>query len=125
MSSLDPHSTYMNSESFEALQTHTKGEFGGLGIEVNMDESGLVKVVSPIDDTPAARAGIEAGDLISKLDGENVKGKTLNEAVEIMRGPVGAEIVLTIIPHPGGKQYRLYSDHQLFRSDTIRPGKSY
>ncbi len=97
MSSLDPHSTYMNSESFEALQTHTKGEFGGLGIEVNMDESGLVRVVSPIDDTPAARAGIEAGDLISKLDGENVKGKTLNEAVEIMRGPVGADIVLTII----------------------------
>jgi carboxyl-terminal processing protease len=97
MSSLDPHSTYMDADSFEALQTHTKGEFGGLGIEVNMDESGLVKVVSPIDDTPAARAGIEAGDLVSKLDGENVKGLTLSEAVEKMRGPVGAEIVLTII----------------------------
>ncbi|MDF1748197.1 MAG: S41 family peptidase [Alphaproteobacteria bacterium] len=97
MSSLDPHSTYMNAESFEALQTHTKGEFGGLGIEVNMDESGLVRVVSPIDDTPAARAGIEAGDLVSKLDGENVKGLTLNEAVEKMRGPVGAAIILTII----------------------------
>ncbi|WP_421881282.1 S41 family peptidase [Pacificispira sp.] len=97
LDSLDPHSAYMDEETFQAMQTHTRGEFGGLGIEVSMDESGFVRVVSPIDDTPAARAGIEAGDLISHLDGEAVKGLTLNEAVEKMRGPVGADIVLTVL----------------------------
>lgn len=97
LGSLDPHSAYMDEETFQAMQTHTRGEFGGLGIEVSMDESGLVRVVSPIDDTPADRAGIEAGDLISHLDGDPVKGLTLNEAVEKMRGPVGADIVLTVL----------------------------
>lgn len=97
LNSLDPHSAYMDEDTFQAMQTHTRGEFGGLGIEVSMDESGFVRVVSPIDDTPADRAGIEAGDLISHLDGDAVKGLTLNEAVEKMRGPVGAEIVLTIL----------------------------
>jgi carboxyl-terminal processing protease len=97
LGNLDPHSAYLSEDAFQAMQTHTRGEFGGLGIEVSMDESGLVRVVSPIDDTPAARAGIEAGDLISHLDGDPVQGKTLNEAVEIMRGPVGQPIVLTVI----------------------------
>ncbi len=93
--SLDPHSSYLNPERFEDMQVQTKGEFGGLGIEVTM-ENGLVKVVSPIDDTPAFRAGLQAGDLITHLDGEQVMGLTLSEAVDHMRGPVGADIVLTI-----------------------------
>ena len=93
--SLDPHSSYLNLESFEDMQVETKGEFGGLGIEVTM-ENRLVKVVSPIDDTPAARAGVKAGDLVTHLDGEQVLGLTLSEAVDRMRGPVGTDIVLTI-----------------------------
>ena len=92
---LDPHSSYLNRESFENMRIETKGEFGGLGIEVTM-ENGLVKVVSPIDDTPAAQAGVKARDLITHLDGEQVLGLTLSEAVERMRGLVGTDIVLTI-----------------------------
>ncbi len=95
LSSLDPHSSYLNAQRFEDMQVQTKGEFGGLGIEVTM-ENGLVKVVSPIDDTPAFRAGLKAGDYITRLDGEQVMGLTLSEAVERMRGPVGSEISLTI-----------------------------
>jgi carboxyl-terminal processing protease len=94
--SLDPHSSYLNAESFEEMRVQTKGEFGGLGIEVTMDK-GLVKVVSPIDDTPAFRAGIEPGDFISALDGEAVMGLTLSEAVEKMRGLVGTDLKLTIL----------------------------
>ncbi len=93
--SLDPHSSYLNPEKFEDMQVQTKGEFGGLGIEVTM-ENRLVKVVSPIDETPAARAGIMAGDLITHLDGTQVLGLTLSDAVELMRGPVGTDIVLTV-----------------------------
>ncbi len=96
LSSLDPHSSYLSPENFRDMQVNTRGEFGGLGIEVTMDPSGLVKVVTPIDDTPAFRAGIEAGDLISHLDGEAVVGLTLDEAVKRMRGKVGSDIVLTI-----------------------------
>ena len=95
LSSLDPHSSYLNRESFEDMRVETKGEFGGLGIEVTM-ENGLVKVVSPIDDTPAAKAGVKAGDLITHLDGEQVLGLTLSEAVDRMRGLVGTEILLMI-----------------------------
>jgi carboxyl-terminal processing protease len=95
LSSLDPHSSYLNREGFEDMRVETKGEFGGLGIEVTM-ENGLVKVVSPIDDTPAAKAGVKAGDLITHLDGEQVLGLTLSEAVDRMRGLVGTEIVLMI-----------------------------
>ena len=95
--SLDPHSVYLTEESYDAMRTNTRGEFGGLGIEVTMDESGYVRVVSPIDETPASRAGVEAGDLITHLDDEPVQGLTLNEAVEKMRGPVGSDIVLTIV----------------------------
>jgi len=95
LSSLDPHSSYLSKKNFQEMQVQTKGEFGGLGIEVTM-EKGLVRVVSPIDDTPAARAGIQAGDLIIGLDDEPVMGLTLSEAVEKMRGKVGSDITLTI-----------------------------
>ena len=95
LQSLDPYSAYMSPKSFEGMRTDTKGEFGGLGIEIGM-ESGVVKVISPIDDTPAANAGIKSGDYIVRIDGEQVQGKTLTEAVELMRGPVGSSIKLTI-----------------------------
>ena len=95
LTSLDPHSSYLNNKNFRDMQVQTRGEFGGLGIEVTM-ENGLVKVVSPIDDTPAAKAGIKPGDYITHLNGEAVMGLTLNEAVEKMRGPENSEIKLTI-----------------------------
>ena len=95
LASLDPHSSYLNSKSFQDMQVQTKGEFGGLGIEVTM-EGGFVKVVSPIDDTPAFRAGLKPGDLVTHLDGEAVQGLTLTQAVEKMRGPKGSQIQLTI-----------------------------
>ena len=96
LQSLDPHSSYLNSESFEEMKVQTKGEFGGLGIEVTM-ENGLVKVVSPIDETPAAKAGIQSGDYISHIDQEAVMGLTLSEAVDKMRGAVNTPIIVTII----------------------------
>jgi len=92
---LDPHSTFLNEKDFEDLQIGTKGEFGGLGIEVTMEE-GFVKVITPIDDTPAYRAGIKAGDLIIEIDNNSVKGLSLNQAVDLMRGKVGTDIFLTI-----------------------------
>ena len=95
LQSLDPYSAYMSPEIFNEMQTETSGEFGGLGIEVNM-ESGVVKVISPIDDTPASRAGIKAGDYIIKIDDIQVQGKSLSEAVDLMRGPVGSSIILTV-----------------------------
>ncbi len=95
LSALDPHSSYMNPKSYKDMQVQTKGEFGGLGIEVTMD-NGVIKVVSPIDDTPASKAGILSGDLIFALDGEPVQGMTLQEAVEKMRGKVGTPIKISI-----------------------------
>ena len=95
LQSLDPYSAYMNPKIFEEMQTETSGEFGGLGIEVSM-EGGVVKVISPIDDTPAARVGVKAGDYIVRINGEQVQGKTLMEAVNLMRGPVGSPIEITI-----------------------------
>ncbi len=95
LQSLDPYSAYMSPELFKEMQTDTKGEFGGLGIEIGM-ESGVVKVISPIDDTPAAKAGIKAGDYIVQIGKEQVQGKSLLEAVKLMRGPVGTSINLTI-----------------------------
>ena len=95
LQSLDPYSAYMSPQIFNEMQTETSGEFGGLGIEVSM-ESGVVKVISPIDDTPASRVGIKAGDYIVKIDNTQVQGKSLSEAVELMRGPVGTSIELTI-----------------------------
>ncbi len=96
LTSLDPHSSYLNPKDFSDMRVQTRGEFGGLGIEVTM-ENELVKVVSPIDETPAAKAGVLAGDLISKIDGENVRGLSLQQAVEKMRGEVNTPIVLTIL----------------------------
>lgn len=95
LSSLDPHSSYLDAKSYREMQVQTRGEFGGLGIEVTM-EAGLVKVVSPIDDTPAYRAGLKPGDFISHIDGEQILGMTLREAVERMRGKVGTDIRVTI-----------------------------
>ena len=95
LQSLDPYSSYMSPEIYSEMQTETSGEFGGLGIEVSM-ESGVVKVISPIDDTPASKAGIKAGDYIVKIDDAQVQGKSLSEAVELMRGPVGSGIELTV-----------------------------
>ena len=95
LQSLDPYSAYMSPELFKEMQTDTKGEFGGLGIEIGM-ESGVVKVIAPIDDTPAAKAGIKAGDYIVKIGQDQVQGKSLMEAVKLMRGPVGTSVKLTI-----------------------------
>ena len=95
LQSLDPYSSYMSPEVFNEMQTETSGEFGGLGIEVSM-EAGVVKVISPIDDTPASRAGIKAGDYIVKINNNQVQGKSLSQAVDLMRGPVGSDIELTI-----------------------------
>ena len=95
LQSLDPYSAYMSPELFRNMQTDTKGEFGGLGIEIGM-ESGVVKVIAPIDGTPAAKAGIKAGDYIVKIDNEQVQGKSLMEAVKLMRGPIGTSIKLTV-----------------------------
>jgi carboxyl-terminal processing protease len=95
LTGLDPHSSYMNAKQFRDMQVQTKGEFGGLGIEVTQ-ENGYIKVVSPIDDTPAAKAGVKAGDLITALDGKTVQGLTLNDAVDRMRGPPNSKITLTI-----------------------------
>jgi carboxyl-terminal processing protease len=95
LQSLDPYSSYMSPEILEEMQTETSGEFGGLGIEVSM-EAGVVKVISPIDDTPASKAGIKAGDYIVKINDTQVQGKSLSEAVDLMRGPVGSSIELTV-----------------------------
>ena len=95
LQSLDPYSSYMSPEIFQEMQTETSGEFGGLGIEVSM-EAGVVKVISPIDDTPASKAGIKAGDYIVKINNTQVQGKSLSEAVDLMRGPVGSGIELTV-----------------------------
>ena len=95
LSSLDPHSSYMNPKSYKDMQVQTRGEFGGLGIEVTM-ENGVIKVVSPIDDTPASRAGLQSGDLIFALDGKPVQGLTLQEAVEKMRGKIGSSIKISV-----------------------------
>ncbi len=96
LTSLDPHSSYLSPDDAEQMRVQTRGEFGGLGIEVTQ-EDGFVKVVSPIDDTPADAAGIEAGDFITHVDGESILGLTLDKAVDLMRGPVGSEIVITVV----------------------------
>ncbi|NCO16525.1 MAG: S41 family peptidase, partial [Alphaproteobacteria bacterium] len=96
LTSLDPHSSYMPAKDFADMQVQTRGEFGGLGIEVTQEE-GFIKVVSPIDDTPAAAAGIQSGDFITHVNGESVLGLTLDAAVEMMRGEVGSEIIITVV----------------------------
>ena len=119
LSSLDPHSSYLNEKDFADMREQTKGEFGGLGMEVTM-EDGLVKVVSPIDDTPAFHAGIQAGDLITHLDGKPVIGLSLKEAVEIMRGKVGTSIELTVRREGEGELLYLDITRDMIR---IRPVK--
>lgn len=96
LAALDPHSSYLNAKNYQDMQVNTRGEFGGLGIQVTM-EAGFVKVISPIDDTPAFRAGIESGDIITHLDGESVQGLTLAQAVDKMRGKVGSDIRITVV----------------------------
>ncbi len=119
LAGLDPHSTYLDAESFEDLQSNTSGEFGGLGLEVGM-ENGFVKVIAPIDDTPAQKGGIEAGDLIIKLDNKPVKGMSLNEAVEAMRGPKGSEIELTIVREGVPQPFTLKLKRDIIKVKSVR-----
>jgi len=118
LSTLDPHSSYLNADSFGDMRVQTKGEFGGLGIEVTM-ENGFVKVVSPIDDTPAHRAGVQPGDFITHLDGEPILGLTLNEAVDKMRGPVNTDLQLTI-RREGSEPFDLTITRDIIRIRSVR-----
>jgi len=119
LSELDPHSAYLDATSFESLQTSTSGEFGGLGIEVGM-ENGFIKVISPIDDTPASRAGIQAGDYIIKLDDKPVKGMDLNEALDGMRGKKGTEIRLTITREGAEQPIEMTLERDVIRVASVR-----
>jgi carboxyl-terminal processing protease len=129
LSGLDPHSSYLSKRDFHDLQIGTSGEFGGLGIEVGM-EDGFVKVIAPIDDTPASRAGVRAGDLIIRLDDQPVKGMSLNEAVNVMRGPKGSDITLTIIREGADQPLRITLTRDTIqvrsvRSEMLEPGFAY
>ena len=119
LAGLDPHSSYMDPSSLRDMQVQTRGEFGGLGIEVTM-EDGLVKVVAPIDDTPAAKAGVMANDIITKIDNEQVHGLTLNQAVEKMRGPVNTKIKLTIIRKGQDKPIEVTIVRDVIRVKSVR-----
>lgn len=119
LTSLDPHSGYLNKKSYEDMQVQTKGEFGGLGVEVTM-ENGLVKVVSPIDDTPAARAGLQPGDLIVSLDGDAVMGLTLNEAVDKMRGPVDSSVKIGVRRGPSGEPFEVTLKRAVVKVQSVR-----
>jgi carboxyl-terminal processing protease len=119
LAGLDPHSSYMDPKSFRDMQVQTRGEFGGLGIEVTM-EDGLVKVVAPIDETPAAKAGVMANDIITKLDDEQVQGLTLNQAVEKMRGPVNTKIKLTIMRKGQDKPIDVTIVRDVIRVKSVR-----
>jgi carboxyl-terminal processing protease len=119
LAGLDPHSSYMDAKSFRDMQVQTRGEFGGLGIEVTMQD-GLIKVVAPIDDTPAAKAGVLANDLITKLDDEQVQGLTLNQAVEKMRGPVNTKIRLTIMRKGADKPIEVSIMRDIIRVRSVR-----
>ncbi len=116
---LDPHSAFLDASSFDDLQVHTTGQFGGLGIEVGM-ENGFVKVISPIDDTPAARAGVEAGDLIIKLDDASVKGLSLDEAVDKMRGEKGSDIILTIVREGVDQPFDITIKRDIIKVRSVR-----
>ncbi|OGS75202.1 MAG: peptidase S41 [Gallionellales bacterium GWA2_55_18] len=120
LNGLDPHSAYLDAESFKELQVGTQGEFGGLGIEVGM-EDGLVKVISPIEDTPAFQAGIKSGDLIIKLDDTLVKGLTLNDAVKRMRGKPGSKIVLTVIRKEEPKPLTFTLSRAVIKVQSVKP----
>ncbi len=129
LSGLDPHSSYLDAETFGDLKINTKGEFGGLGLEVGM-ENGFVRVISPIDDTPAKRAGIESGDLIIKLNARAVKGMSLTEAIELMRGPTGSDITLTIVREGNTDPFNVVVTRDVIkvasvRSEFLEPGYGY
>jgi carboxyl-terminal processing protease len=129
LSGLDPHSVYLNADDFEDLQSSTTGEFSGLGLEVGM-ENGFVKVISPIDDTPAQKAGIESGDIILKLDNRPVKGLSLNEAIEMMRGPKGSDIEITMTRKGRAQPFTLTLTRDTIRVVSVRkrwlePGYGY
>lgn len=119
LTSLDPHSSFLDKRNFKEMRVQTKGEFGGLGIEVTM-ENGLVKVVSPIDDTPAAKAGVQAGDYITHIDGEAVMGLTLSDAVEKMRGKVGTDILLTIARESASEPLELTLTRDVIRINSVK-----
>ena len=129
LSGLDPHSTYLDSKSFDDLQASTSGEFGGLGLEVGM-ENGFVKIIAPIDGTPAEKAGLESGDLIIKLDGKPVKGMSLNDAVTVMRGKRGSDIELTIVREGAHQPFDVTITRDIIkvvsvRSRALEPGFGY
>jgi carboxyl-terminal processing protease len=119
LTALDPHSRYLNRKNFQDMQVQTRGEFGGLGIEVTMD-NGMIKVVSPIDDTPAYRAGLQPGDLITHLDGEAISGMGLAEAVEKMRGPVGSDIKVTIRRGEGAEPFDVAITRDVIKIQSVR-----
>jgi carboxyl-terminal processing protease len=119
LTALDPHSSYMNAKSFRDMQVQTRGEFGGLGIEVTM-ENGIVKVVSPIEDTPAAKAGVLSGDLITALDGEQVQGLTLEQAVDKMRGQVNSPITLTIVRKGKDAPFDIKVNRDIIRINPVK-----
>ncbi len=119
LAALDPHSAFLNAKSFRDMQIQTRGEFGGLGIEVTM-ESGVIKVVSPIDDTPASKAGVQANDLITHLDGDQIMGLTLEQAVEKMRGPVNTPILLTIVRKGKDEPFELKLTRDVIRVQAVK-----
>ena len=129
LAGLDPHSSYLNREEFKEMRIGTDGKFGGLGIEVSM-ENGFVKVIAPIDDTPAQRAGIKAGDIIVRLDDTPVKGMTLNDAVKIMRGEPGTDILLTVVREGEEAPLKITITRDIIRIKSVRgrtlePGYGY
>jgi len=129
LAGLDPHSSYLDEEGYKELQVSTSGEFGGLGIEVGM-EDGFVKVIAPIDDTPASRAGIQAGDLVVRLDNKTVKGMTLHQAVNIMRGKIGTDITLTVVREGAEKPLEIVITRDIIKVRSVRqkilePGYGY
>ena len=119
LTSLDPHSSYMDAKSFRDMQVQTRGEFGGLGIEVTMQD-GVIKVVAPIDDTPAAKAGIMANDLITHIDDEPIQGLTLNQAVEKMRGPVNTKIKIKVVRKGQTKPLEMSIVRDIIRVRSVR-----
>ena len=119
LSALDPHSSYMSAKSFRDMQIQTRGEFGGLGIEVTM-ENGVIKVVSPIDDTPAYKAGLQANDLITHLDNDPISGLTLEQAVDKMRGPVNSTITLTIVRKGKDEPFDVKVTRDVIRINAVK-----
>src|SRR5262249_11856481 len=119
VSSLDPHSSYMDAKTFADMQIQTKGEFAGLGLEVTM-EDGLVKVISPIDDTPAAKAGLKTGDFVAAIDSTPVQGMSLNDAIDKMRGATGSKVSLTVLRPGAKKPFDVTLTRAVIRVDSVK-----